>query len=84
MHQRSLLTGEIISDATDGVVPAPAAVIAYVTTLGGFIYAAPSSALESVNNALVAAVLGTFLPLLLIAGAHVVGRRINLKPTDRL
>jgi tyrosine-specific transport protein len=60
-----------VHDATGGAVPAPAAAIAYAATLGGFIYAAPSNALEKFNNALVAVVLGTFLPLLLIAGAAV-------------
>jgi tyrosine-specific transport protein len=64
-------SGEIVHDATGGAVPAPAAAIAYAATLGGFIYAAPSNALEKFNNALVAVVLGTFLPLLLIAGAAV-------------
>ena len=125
-------SGEIVHDATGGLIPAPAAATAYAATLGGgavdshhiphhriyapqlvhcfivhrqhdntrtcspqsschkskrkkrvawdrrrtallggFIYAAPSNALENFNNALVAVVLGTFIPLLFIAGAAV-------------
>ena len=63
--------GEIIHDATGGVVPTAAASVAYAATLGGFMYVAPSDKLEGFNNALVTAVLATFLPLLLIAGGAV-------------
>jgi len=64
-------SGEIVSDALGGAIPAPVAAVVYAATLGGFIYAAPSNLLERFNNTLVAVVLGTFLPLLLIAGSAV-------------
>jgi len=67
----ALHDGEIVSDALGGVIPAPVAAVVYAATLGGFIYAAPSNLLERFNNTLVAVVLGTFLPLLLIAGSAV-------------
>lgn len=64
-------SGEMIYEATDGAVPAASAAVAYALLLGGFTYAAPSRLFESFNNVLVLLVIGTFLPLLLIAGGSV-------------
>lgn len=61
--------GEIVGDATH--LDRSICSVAFAAGLGGFVYAAPDKTLENVNNALVAAVIGTFLPLLLIASRGV-------------
>ena len=63
--------GEILSDALGGVVPSSAASVAYAAALGGFMFLADASRLESVNSALVVVVLSTFAPLLAIAAGGV-------------
>ena len=63
--------GEILSDALGGVVPSSAASVAYAAALGGFMFFADASRLESVNSALVVVVLSTFAPLLAIAAGGV-------------
>ena len=61
--------GEIVGDAVD--LDRSICSIAFAAGLGGFVYAAPDKVLEKANNALVFAVIGTFLPLLYIAGESV-------------
>ena len=63
--------GEILSDALGGVVPSSAASVAYAAALGGFMFLADASRLETVNSALVVVVLSTFAPLLAIAAGGV-------------
>lgn len=61
--------GEIVGEATH--LDQSICSVAFAAGLGGFVYAAPDKTLENVNNALVAAVIGTFVPLLLIASRGV-------------
>ena len=61
--------GEIVGEAAH--LDRSICSVAFAAGLGGFVYAAPDKTLENVNNALVAAVIGTFVPLLLIASRGV-------------